>query len=234
MNKVSDLEAALGHRFKDQSLLLQSLTHPSLDGSPHYQRLEFLGDRVVGLVIAEALYEMFPEEREGSLSRRLAYLVRRETLGEIALEVGLAPHIRMAENAEAAGGRENPALLSDIIEAVIAALYKEGGFALARDFVLRHWQSRLTASGVTLKDAKSALQEWAQGRGLNTPTYKTVDRSGPDHDPTFRISVEIPGLGSAEAEGSAKRDAEQEAAGILLEELLRKDPQKDPGKENGQ
>lgn len=230
MSRVPDLEAALGHRFKDQSLLLQSLTHPSLDGSPHYQRLEFLGDRVVGLVIAEALYEMFPKEREGSLSRRLAYLVRRETLGEIALEVGLAPHIRMAASAETAGGRENPALLSDIIEAVIAALYLEGGYALAREFIRRHWQSRLTASDVTLKDAKSALQEWAQGRGLNTPTYKTVDRSGPDHDPTFRISVDIPGLGSAEAEGSAKRDAEQEAAGILLERLQKKDP----GKESGQ
>lgn len=220
MSEAPDLEAVLGYRFDDQQLLVQALTHPSLDGSPHYQRLEFLGDRVVGLVIAEALYEMFPDEREGSLSRRLAYLVRRETLGEIALEVGLAPHIRMADSAEAAGGRENQALLSDVLEAVIAALYKEGGYALARDFMRRYWESRLTDSDVKLKDAKSALQEWAQGRGLKAPTYKTIDRTGPDHDPTFRISVEIPGHGEAEAEGSAKRDAEQDAAGILLAELL--------------
>lgn len=223
MSDTPDLEAALGHRFSDEQLLLQALTHPSLDGSPHYQRLEFLGDRVVGLAIAEALYELFPEEREGALSRRLAFLVRRETLGEIALEVGLAPHIRMASSAETAGGRENPALLSDILEAVIAALYKEGGYELARDFIRRHWHSRLTDSDVTLKDAKSALQEWAQGRGLKTPTYRTIERTGPDHDPVFRISVEIPGYGQAEAEGSAKRDAEQEAAGILLAQLREKD-----------
>lgn len=220
---MPDLEAALGHRFKDDRLLAQALTHPSLDGSPHYQRLEFLGDRVVGLVIAEALYEMFPEEREGALSRRLAFLVRRETLGEIALEVGLAPHIHMAASAETAGGRENPALLSDILEAVIAALYQEGGYDLARDFIRRHWQSRLTDSDVTLKDAKSTLQEWAQGRGLKTPSYKTIDRTGPDHDPVFRISVEVPGYGKAEAEGSAKREAEQDAAGILLQRLREKD-----------
>lgn len=224
MSNTGNLEAALGHRFKNEQLLAQALTHPSLDGSPHYQRLEFLGDRVVGLVIAEALYELFPDEREGSLSRRLTYLVRRETLGEIALEVGLAPHIHMTESAEAAGGRENLALLSDVLEAVIAALYQEGGYSLARDFIHRHWQSRLTASDVTLKDAKSALQEWAQGRGLKTPSYKVTHRSGPDHHPTFRISVEVPGFGKAEAEGLAKRDAEQEAARILLDRLLEKDP----------
>lgn len=224
MSNSSDLEAALGHSFKDEQLLVQALTHPSLDGSPHYQRLEFLGDRVVGLVIAEALYELFPDEREGSLSRRLTYLVRRETLGEIALEVGLAPYIHMSESAETSGGRKNTALLSDVLEAVIAALYQEGGYALARDFIHRHWQSRLTASDVVLKDAKSALQEWAQGRGLAAPSYNVVDRSGPDHDPTFRIAVEIPDFGKAEAEGSAKRDAEQEAARILLERLLEKDP----------
>lgn len=223
MNKKPDLEAALGHGFKDKQLLVQALTHPSLDGCPHYQRLEFLGDRVVGLVIAEALYELFPDEREGSLSRRLTYLVRRETLGEIALEVGLAPHIHMTESAEAGGGRENAALLSDVLEAVIAALYQDAGYPAAREFIRRHWESRLTASDVTLKDAKSALQEWAQGRGLKAPAYRVRDRSGPDHDPTFRIAVEITGHGEAEAEGSAKRDAEQEAARVLLDRLLEKD-----------
>lgn len=215
----ASVEAALAYDFEDATLLERALTHPSLENRPNYQRLEFLGDRVLGLAIAAALYRRFPGEREGRLSRKLTNLVRRETLARVAEDIGLGPWIHLAGTAEVGGGRENPAVLADVLEALIGAVYLEAGYAAAEHVVLRLWDALLEDGDLAEKDAKSALQEWAQARGMEPPTYRLVERTGPDHDPTFRIAADIEGRGHAEGSGPSKRVAEQEAAALLLARL---------------
>jgi ribonuclease-3 len=206
----------LGHEFKTPLLLVQALTHPSLEGALNYQRLEFVGDRVLGLAIAELLYNKFPNVKEGGLSLRLAALVRKEALAEVALKIGLDRHIRMAASADDAAGRGKSSILADVCEAVIGALYLDGGLAPAARFVAKHWQDRIAAEATAVKDAKSALQEWAQGRGLNPPAYNLVEQSGPDHEPSFKVEVRIEGLAPLQATGASKRQAEQAAAEAML------------------
>ncbi len=222
----------LGHRFSRPELLLRALTHPSVTaetqkpGTPrskahkgNYERLEFLGDRVLGLVVADILFHTFPKEAEGPLARRFAGVVCRDALAEVARQLDLGSLLRLAKAEEEAGERENPALLSNACEAVIAALYLDGGLDAARGFIERYWPPLIAAERKPPRDAKTGLQEWAQGRGLPLPNYQELDRQGPDHSPTFTIRVSVAGQGSQEGRGASKRAAEQAAAERLLAKL---------------
>lgn len=217
----------MGHRFADSSLLTQALTHPSVvhgraprKATP-YERLEFLGDRVLGLVVADMLFRRFPTEPEGALARRHAALVRREALARIAHIIGLPAHLILSRGEEEAGGRNNPGLLADACEALIGALFADAGFAIAQDFVQRMWTPLMDETAAPPKDAKTALQEWAQGRGKKLPAYTTVGMEGPPHDPTFMVSVEVEGVETVTAQGASKRAAEQAAATQMLENVTK-------------
>ena len=213
------LVAVLAHEFEDASLLSRALTHGSAAANPRdtYERLEFLGDRVLSLVVAAMLFERFPGEDEGALARRLAALVRRETLAEIAAEIGLGAHIVMSAGEAEAGGRENPSLLADVCESVIGALYLDGGLATAERFIRDRWRARMVRSDKPPLDSKTALQEWAQGRGLPLPDYRIANRTGPDHAPVFTVAVSVGGGETATGTGTTRRAAEQAAAGALLD-----------------
>jgi len=212
---------ALGYKFRDASVLEEALTHRSLVSGRTigYERLEFLGDRVLGLVIADMLMDAFPSENEGALARRLAALVREETLAAVARDISLGAEIRLGPGESDSGGRENNALLADACEALIAAIYRDGGLAAARRFIEANWRGRLAAEVEPPQDAKSALQEWAQARAIPLPIYKVVEREGPDHAPVFTVSVEVAGKPAASASGSSKRNAEQAAARALLDRI---------------
>jgi ribonuclease-3 len=227
---LAALEAALEYRFAAPRLLEEALTHRSTAGrpqqarrgavapAPSYERLEFLGDRVLGLVVAEMLLAAYPREAEGDLARRHAQLVRKETLAEVAEAIGLSAHIRLPPADEAAG-RANPSLAADVCEAVIAALYLDGGFTPARGFVTKHWTPRMQAAAAPPKDPKTGLQEWAQGQGRPLPIYTLIDTQGPPHQPVFTVEVAVEGLGAAAASGASKRLAESAAAAGLLQKL---------------
>ena len=219
-----ELTGLLQHHFENAELLRQALTHSSAAsgrGAADYQRLEFLGDRVLGLIVSDLLYKRFTEEAEGDLARRLASLVRRETLAEVAAGLGLGRHIVLAKAEAEAGERDNPALLADACEAVIGALYLDGGLAAARAFVEPLWTPLLEAEPRPPQDAKTALQEWAQGRGLPLPEYREVGREGPAHQPLFTVEVSVRDRAPAVGEGRSKRLAEQAAAEALLESLTK-------------
>ena len=212
------LAQKLGHRFQNPTLLTKALTHPSAAGprAPSYERLEFLGDRVVGLIVADLLFQRFPLEAEGALARRHAALVRRETLAEVAEALALGEHVIFAKGERAAGTSDNPAILADAMESVIGALFLDGGLTAARGFVVPLWTPLMEADGTPPQDAKTALQEWAQGRGLPLPSYREVDRQGPDHAPLFTVEVAVEGEAPARGRGASKRLAEQAAAEDLL------------------
>jgi ribonuclease III len=222
---VDDLHATLGHVFSRPDLLTEALTHPSVvqGRAPRratpYERLEFLGDRVLGLVVADMLFHRFPDEAEGALARRHAALVRRETLARVAAEAGLDRHIVLSRGEEEAGGRGNPALLADACEALIGALFADAGFEVAAVFVRGRWEPLMEEATAPPKDAKTALQEWAQGRGRPLPAYTTVGMEGPPHDPIFSVSVAVEGEGEVVGHGPSKRTAEQAAAKAMLEKV---------------
>jgi ribonuclease-3 len=210
----------LGHEFRDPSLLIRALTHGSRGGGEgDNQRLEFLGDRVLGLVMAEALLEADPEADEGRIAPRFNALVRRETCAEVARQADLGAGLKLGRSEMIGGGRKKEAVLADAMEAVIAAVYLDGGLEAARGVVLRLWGGRIAAAPKDARDAKSALQEWAQGRGMAPPAYELIGREGPDHAPRFVIEVRL-ATGEAErAEGATKRAAEHAAAAALLGRL---------------
>ena len=215
------LEDRIGYRFADGTLLDCALTHISaLKGARNragsYQRLEFLGDHVLGLVVSDMLYRSYPKADEGELSRRLADLVRKETCAEIARAIELGPAIRVGSSEANAGARTRLAILADVCEAVIGAVYLDGGYKAAVELVERLWQQRMQATVQPLRDPKTVLQEWAQARGLPTPAYREIARSGPDHDPEFRVAVQLPAFAPAEGSGRSKRAAEQAAASAML------------------
>ncbi|HEY0275655.1 MAG TPA: ribonuclease III [Paenirhodobacter sp.] len=211
----------LGHRFTRPELLLRALTHSSIGSMtrPDNQRLEFLGDRVLGLTMAEALFSADRAASEGQLAPRFNALVRKETCADVARQIGLGDVLKLGRSEMMSGGRRKEALLGDGMEAVIAAVYVDAGFDAARALVLRLWGERVAHVENDARDAKTALQEWAQARGLPPPAYDTVNREGPDHAPVFTIEVR---LGSGETEratAGAKRQAEQAAAKSLLQRL---------------
>lgn len=215
------LEAALGHSFADRDLLHLALTHPSVERPARrhggdYDRLEFLGDRVLGLVIANLLFRRFAEAPAGELARRYNALVRRESLAQVAERLGLGQALKLSKAERATGGAAKPAILANACEAVIAALFLDGGLAVAERFILDQWEALVDAPSGVAKDAKTMLQEWAQGRGLTAPRYRLVAQEGPPHAPLFTIAVAVEGLGEASGQGRSKREAEQEAAAAAL------------------
>jgi ribonuclease-3 len=219
--KYKDLEKRLGYRFKSQSLIERALTHASVRGSKSTkadnERLEFIGDRVLGLAIAGYLHATFPDAKEGELARRLNNLVRGETCAKVARDLNLGADLVLSESESAAGGRHKETILADAMEAILGAIYLDGGFDAARDTVLRLWTSTCSAEVPrAAADPKTLLQEWAQGRGLSLPTYKVIERSGPDHAPHFTAEVRITSLEPERGTGSSKRLAEQAAATALL------------------
>lgn len=217
---MSKQKTIVGYTFDKPSLLEEALTHPSLSGSHNYQRLEFLGDRVLGLAVATLLLETFPAEAEGKLNRRFTALVRRETLAEMARELKLDQELKLTPGAETEGTRSKEAVQADVTEAVIGAMYLDGGYEVAEAFIRKHWAPLMKEGPSVHKDHKTQLQEWCQARGLPLPFYKMVDRSGPDHSPVFTIEAIVENKGSAFAKGSAKRQAEQAAAAELLAALI--------------
>lgn len=214
------VQTALGYRFSDDRILTEALTHRSATRPPErsYERLEFLGDRVLGVVVAQMLLERFPDADEGELSRRHTALVRRDTLAEVAEDIDLGPCILFGA-AEAESGRTNPSLLADVCEAVIAAVFLDGGLDPARRFIERAWAPMVDRDATAERDAKTRLQEWAQARALGLPQYEVAGREGPDHAPRFLVTVKLNGEGEAAGEGNSKRIAEQEAAAAMLRRL---------------
>ncbi|KAA9007163.1 ribonuclease III [Histidinibacterium aquaticum] len=224
MKLSNDLRAfcdRLGHDFERPELLIRALTHPSMSSSTRgdNQRLEFLGDRVLGLVMAEALYDADSAATEGQMAPRFNALVRKETCAEVAREVDLGTVLKLGRSEMKSGGRRKEALLADAMEAVIAAVYRDAGFEAARALVLRLWGTRIAMADAVGQDAKTALQEWAQGRGEPPPVYVELAREGPDHQPVFTIEVRLAGNRSARASAGSKRQAEHAAAQSLLSEL---------------
>jgi ribonuclease-3 len=212
------LEARIGYPFRDRGLLRLALTHGSAvtDAAASYQRLEFLGDRVLALVIAEMLYAGFPDAAEGELAQRLTALVRNEACADVARALHLGEAIRLGGGEAQSGGRRKAAILGDVCEALIGAIYLDGGLEPSRRLIEANWHERMNASGASLRDAKTTLQEWAQGRGLPAPSYQIVGRSGPDHAPRFAVEVGVDTLTPCRGEGRTRREAEQDAAAAML------------------
>jgi ribonuclease-3 len=217
----TDLEARLGHHFADPALLKRALTHASR-GAQSNERLEFLGDRVLGLIVAEKLHALYPDEPEGILALKLNALVRGEACATAAQDAGLADHLILAAAEAGSGGRKKTVILAGAIEAVIAALYLDGGYETARRFVERYWEDAFANLGNELRDAKTALQEWAQGaagKAQGLPTYTQTGREGPDHAPRFAVEVSVKGHDPETGVGGSKREAEQDAAKRMLARL---------------
>ena len=221
-------EAVLGHQFGRPDLLREALTHrsaaagrhgaKSVKGAGSNERLEFVGDRVLGLLIAEWLAERFPQEQEGELGRRLAHLVSQPVLAALSEHAGLPELLSVAPGESRAGVRQRATVLADAMEAAIGALFLDGGLDAARRFVRRSWEAAMIAQADPPKDAKTALQEWAQRRGLDLPAYRVVSRDGPPHAPMFVIAVDV-GEQSGQGAAGTKRVAEQTAARDLLGKL---------------
>lgn len=218
--RLADVASRLGHDFKDLGLLKRAMTHMSVIGdkqsSESYQRLEFQGDRVLALVVTDMLMAEFPDANEGDLARRLTALVRNETCVEVARELNLGPAIYLGSGEAGSGGRRKKAILGDVCEAVIAAIYQDGGLEAARRFIARHWQPKMHRYNKAHRDSKTELQEWAQARGQAVPDYQIVRRSGPDHAPEFLVSVFVEGSEPMLAAGASRRSAEHAAAYRLL------------------
>ena len=224
MRLSAELEAfadRLGHKFQKPELLIRALTHASIASAqrPDNQRLEFLGDRVLGLVIATALLKSDRSAREGQLAPRFNALVRKETCAAIAREIGLGDVLKIGRSEMKSGGRRKDALLGDAMEAVIAAVYADAGFETAEALVLRLWSKRIQTVETDARDPKTSLQEWAQARGHPPPDYVEISREGPDHAPVFTIEVRLASGETAEASAPSKRAAEQAAAKRLMERV---------------
>ncbi len=218
---LSGLEKGIGYGFRNADLAYQALTHMSgaqadTGRGASYQRLEFLGDRVLGLCVSAMLYAEYPRAAEGELSRRLADLVRKERCTEVGMAWDLEPYIRLGPGESQSGGRGRPAILADVCEALIGAVFLDGGFAAASAVVAQAWTERMRSPLRALRDSKTALQEWAQGLGRPPPVYREVSRSGPAHAPQFVISVAVPGFAAAQGSGTSKRLAEQAAASAFM------------------
>jgi ribonuclease-3 len=218
--RTTDLERALGYCFQSRDLLEHALTHASVrtgkQARRDNERLEFIGDRVLGLAIVELLNEVFPTASEGDLARRYNRLVRGAACAEVARQVGLGTHLILSNSEAESGGRTKETILADATEALLGAIFLAGGFDVARGVVRRLWNVQLQQLPQIDADAKSALQEWAQGQGLELPEYSEISRSGPDHAPHFVAEVKIKGRRPARGNGPSKRQAEQAAASALL------------------
>ncbi len=218
---VKAFEGRIGYQFTTPDMLIRALTHASISSAtrPDNQRLEFLGDRVLGLVMADALLGADPGASEGQLAPRFNALVRKETCADVAREVGLGDVLKLGRSEMLSGGRRKEALLGDALEALIAAVYVDGGFEAAKALVLRLWNGRIGAVDADARDAKTSLQEWAQARGMPPPSYSQTARDGPDHQPMFTVEVRLEDGAFESAKAGSKRVAEQCAARVLLARL---------------
>ncbi len=219
--ELKALQARIGHAFSRPELLVRAVTHSSMStpNRDDNQRLEFLGDRVLGLVMAEALLAQDRKATEGQLAPRFNALVRKEACADVAREIELGDALKLGRSEMMSGGRRKQALLGDAMEAVIAAVYLDGGFDVAKNLVIRLWGSRVHQVEADARDPKTSLQEWAQARGQKPPHYEIVSRSGPDHAPVFTVAVQLQNGEAEEATAGSKRQAEQAAAGALLQRL---------------
>ncbi len=220
--KYKELETAIGYKFRTQALLERALTHASVRGSKtkktaDNERLEFIGDRVLGLAIAELLNETYPAATEGELARHFNRLVRGEACARVARAIGLGPNLILSESEAGSGGREKSTILADGMEALLGAVFLDSSFDKARNVVRKLWSEQQAPPPEQERDAKSALQEWAQGQGLPLPKYQELARKGPDHAPRFTSEVHVTGKPPARGEGASKRIAEQSAALAFLE-----------------
>ena len=212
------LAAVAGHPPADEALWLEALTHGSMGAARDYQRLEFLGDRVLGMVIAEWLYKL-ETGSEGKLSQRLNALVSRSTCARVARQIGLGPHVRLGKQARDDGGHDSDNILGDVMEALIGASFVTQGFEATADMVRRLWADMVAGHAGKAKHPKSALQEWAAGNRRKVPEYRLVERSGPDHAARFTVAVSINGVGEASATGNSLRDAETAAAADCMKRV---------------
>ena len=221
MPNLDGLQERLGHRFNNPKLLVQALTHSGAtrDRLQSNERLEFLGDRVLGLALAGMLLDSFPGEAEGKIAYRFSALARAQSLARVALDIGLAPYVRLARGEEEIGGRDNPSIQADCCEAIIAALYLDGGLEVAETFVHEHWRPLMSEDLAPPKDAKTLLQEWAQARGLALPVYRVTNEEGPAHAPRFTVEASVHEMKPATGEGASKQAAEQNAAETLMDRI---------------
>lgn len=216
---LEHLQERLNHQFRDSAVLIAAMTHASTGSDSNYERLEFLGDRVLGLVMAELLYRQFPNEPEGHLAKRHAALVQGALLAVIAREIDLGAYLILSDAERVSGGADNENMLADGLEALIGALYLDAGLDICHALIARLWGARVSILSSPPQDPKTALQEWAQGRGLPLPLYELSGRDGPDHAPQFTMSVTVQGFAPALARGASRRAAEKESARLLLERL---------------
>ncbi len=214
---LEELQQKIGYQFTDQDLLETALTHSSTGKEKNYERLEFLGDRVLGLVIASLLFAKFPDEKEGDMAKRLASLVQGQTLAELSGRIDLGDFILFSDSEAAAGGAENEHILADVFEAVIGAIYLDGGFEPCRVLIETNWQDILFTMKKPPQHPKTAIQEWAQGQGLPLPLYEVTAQTGPDHAPIFEIKLTVKGHGPIHASGRSRAEAEKEAAHLFME-----------------
>jgi ribonuclease III len=207
----------LQYHFKDSELLQLALTHPSVASAKSNQRLEFLGDAILGAVVAKIVYDLYPDEKEGELARRHAALVCGKTLTQVARDISLGDALHIGTSEIQSQGRENASNLEDALEALIGALYLDGGISAAENFIIPRWRELSKRIEAPPKDSKTALQEWAQARSLPIPVYVTLETSGPAHAPEFTVEVTVRGYEPTYAKAASKRLAEQKAATQLLE-----------------
>jgi len=218
LNNHSSLIQIIGHKWSDESLLERALTLASGSKKAAYERLEFLGDRVLGLVVAEMLYKHFPDEEEGALAKRHTKLVRAETAIQVAEKIGLERCLNVAKSEEAIVNSNPEVYLCDVLEAVIGALYLDAGFDVAKSFITKYFYPLMLSDKTPPQDAKSHLQEWAQAQGFALPEYEVIDITGPDHSPVFTMSVKVGNFKPVTATGSSKKKTEQNAAKAFLSE----------------
>ena len=217
--RLERLEERIGHSFRSHARVIVALTHASAlkgQGGADYERQEFLGDRVLGLCVARILFDAFPKEKEGDLSRRLNALVSGRTCAQIADEIGLHEFIQAGTDTRHLASKRMRSVRADVVEALIAAIYLDAGLEAAERFVRRFWKDRLHDDAGAERDAKTALQEWAHVKGFGTPVYEVVSRDGPDHDPTFVVRAVVEGTVHEDGHGRSKRSAEQAAAALIL------------------
>ncbi len=221
--RLDALCGVLGYRFTRPALLTEALTHPSVDTSRQvgrdYDRLEFLGDRVLGLIVSNRLFARFPDADAGDLAVRFNALVRKETVAEVAHAIGLGDFLHLSKSESQGGGRAKPAILANALEAVIGALFLDGGLPAAEAFVDAHWSERVDRTSDAMKDPKTRLQEWAQKDAMRPPTYTIVAQAGPPHEPVFTVEVQVGGRPPLRAEGRSRRAAEQAVAAAMLATL---------------
>ena len=211
MEHLAKIENILSYKFQDRKWLERAITHSSMDTGPNYERLEFLGDRVLGVIVAEILFRKYPEEREGALAKRFSALVRGKILATIGQEIGIEEYI-----SSSAGHNEN--VIADVMEALIGAVYIDGGLAPCKAFIEKYWAEHLKVMVRPPQDPKTQLQEWAQAQKLKIPTYEIVGQEGPDHAPEFTVRVSVQGYPPQEATASNRRQGEKNSARKFLKE----------------